>query len=252
MFAAELQDVGQTSAALADVAMKSLRTIRNCSFTWKVQCPKEWVELDATLSESVRHCQECERDVYYCATDDETLDHARLGHCIARAQPDDRHFDAVVAFGPFYHLVSEEERGSAAREIWRVLSPDGLTFVSFIPRLSGLAGLIERAANNPQQVSVGTLARAASSGVFRNQSDEGFQEGYYPTAAEIRGLFEATGFTVLDLISLRSVANLLEGSLARVAEPLRSEVDDVLERAARDPAVVATGGHAVLIARKVS
>jgi cyclopropane fatty-acyl-phospholipid synthase-like methyltransferase len=162
----------------------------------------------------------------------------------------ERRFDAVVAFGPFYHLLSEQERGSAAREIWRVLCPGGLTFVSFIPRLSGLAGLVERAANNPEQVPVGALIRAASTGVFRNGSDSGFQEGYYPTPLELRELFEATGFNVLELVSLRSVANLLEPALARIKEPVRSEMEQVLEEVARNPAVVATGGHAVLVARK--
>jgi SAM-dependent methyltransferase len=163
----------------------------------------------------------------------------------------DAHFDAVVAFGPFYHLLSDAERSGAAREIWRVLASDGLAFVSFIPRLSGLAGLVERAANNPAQVPAGTLSAALATGVFRNPSDSGFQEGHYPTPFEMRGLFETAGFSVLELVSLRSVANLLEAALARIQEPVRSEAEDVLEQVSRDPAVVATGGHAVLVARRL-
>jgi SAM-dependent methyltransferase len=165
--------------------------------------------------------------------------------------PDGR-FDAVVAFGPFYHFISTEERRSAAREIWRVLGPAGLAFVSFIPRLSGIAGLVERAANNPQQVPLGTLTRAASTGVFRNGAADGFQEGYYAASLELRGLFEEVGFTVLELVSLRSAANLLEAALLRIQGPLRSEVEHVLDEVARDPAVVETGGHAVLVARKAA
>lgn len=165
--------------------------------------------------------------------------------------PDDR-FDAVVAFGPFYHLISAEERRTATREIWRVLCPAGLTFVSFIPRLSGIAGLLERAATNPQQVPVGTLKTAASTGVFKNATESGFQEGYYATPVEVRELFERNGFTVLELVSLRSVANLLEAALLRIQEPIRSEVERVLDEVSRDPAVVATGGHAVMVARKAT
>lgn len=47
-------------------------------------------------------------------------------------------FDAVLAFGPFYHLTIEAERKISVSEIRRVLKSGGLVFVSFIPRLSGL------------------------------------------------------------------------------------------------------------------
>ena len=53
-------------------------------------------------------------------------------------------FDAVIVFGPFYHLVCDAERSRDAREIARVMKPGGLTFVAFLPRVSGIAGLIER------------------------------------------------------------------------------------------------------------
>jgi hypothetical protein len=54
------------------------------------------------------------------------------------------------------------------------------------------------------------------------------------------------------LVSLRSAANLLEAALLRIQGPLRSEVEHVLDEVARDPAVVETGGHAVLVARKAA
>lgn len=46
----------------------------------------------------------------------------------------DGSFDAVVAFGPFYHLKEEEERRRAAAEAARVLRPGGLLFAAFLPR----------------------------------------------------------------------------------------------------------------------
>jgi hypothetical protein len=94
------------------------------------------------------------------------------------------------------------------------------------------------------------LTRAATTGVFQNGSPTGFQEGFYPRPDDLRALFEATGFNVIELVSLRSAANLLEAGLARIKEPVRSEADRLLDEVARDPAVVATGGHAVLVARR--
>jgi ubiquinone/menaquinone biosynthesis C-methylase UbiE len=162
----------------------------------------------------------------------------------------DRRFDAVVAFGPYYHLASPEERETATREIRRVLAPGGLAFTAFIPRLNGLVSLLERAANFPAQVPVGTLKRAAATGVFRNGAVVGFQEGYYATPLEIRTLFEKGGFELLDLVSLRSLGNAVEQALLRIDMLLQKEVEEMLDTVARLPEVVATAGHAVLVARR--
>jgi len=162
----------------------------------------------------------------------------------------DQRFDAVVAFGPFYHLIDADERTAAVREIARVLQPDGVVFAAFIPRLSGLAGLLERAALHPEQVPPGTLSAAAQTGIFRNGSDAGFQEGHFADPFEFRRLFEASGFVVEELVSLRSTADRLEAALDRLEGSLHDEMEQVLDRVSRDPAVVATAGHAVLVGRK--
>ena len=162
----------------------------------------------------------------------------------------DQSFDAVVAFGPFYHLLAVDERGSAASEIARVLRAGGLAFVAFIPRQSGIIGLVQRAAMWPEQVPPGVLRTAATTGVFRNGSASGFQEGYYPTLDEMQALFTGVGIDVIDLVSLRSIANRLESKLDRLAAPVAAEVDQLIEELGRDPTIIATGGHAVLVGSK--
>jgi SAM-dependent methyltransferase len=159
-------------------------------------------------------------------------------------------FDAVLAFGPFYHLTSEDERVRASHEIARVLRGGGLAFIAFVPRISGIAGLIERAARAPQQVSRAALHLAVETGVFHNTSEAGFQEGYYCTTAEIESLIAAAGLQTIDILSLRSVAYRLERALDALAPSMRAEVDAVIASMSRWPDVVASSGHALLIARK--
>jgi hypothetical protein len=53
----------------------------------KVVCPMAWERLESTAHKDVRHCAQCDRDVYFCRTDAETLEHARAGRCIARERP---------------------------------------------------------------------------------------------------------------------------------------------------------------------
>jgi len=67
--------------------MKTAGSIRNCGIRMRVVCPRAWDGLQKTAQPDVRHCTECKRDVHFCATDAETIAHARAGHCIARARP---------------------------------------------------------------------------------------------------------------------------------------------------------------------
>jgi S-adenosylmethionine-dependent methyltransferase len=159
-------------------------------------------------------------------------------------------FDAVVAFGPFYHLVAESERRQAAREILRVLRPGGLVFAAFIPRMSGLVGLLERVANRPEQVTAETLRTAATTGVFHNPSACGFQEGYYAQPGEIDQLLVTTGYEVVDCVSLRGIADRLTETLQKMDDAVRDEALALVDEWSREPAVIATAGHAVTIARR--
>lgn len=159
-------------------------------------------------------------------------------------------FDSVLAFGPFYHLLAAEEREAAAREIGRVLAPGGLAFVAFIPLLSGIAGLIERAATQPEQVPADGMTTTLSGGVFRSGTSTGFQEGYYARPSEILNLFESNGFEGLETVSLRSLANGIEEALAALTGSVAAEAQRIVAEVAHDPAIVATSGHAVLVARK--
>lgn len=160
-------------------------------------------------------------------------------------------FDAVLALGPFYHLLAQGERERAGREIARVLRSGGLAFVAFIPRISGITGLIQRAAEHPEQVPVDVLRATADTGAFRSASDAGFQEGYYPWPGELERLFGAPSFELLEAVSLRSIAYGLSEELAKLDGLRRAEVERLVEELSRRPEVLATCGHALLIARRV-
>jgi SAM-dependent methyltransferase len=164
---------------------------------------------------------------------------------------EDRSFDAVLAFGPFYHLTAEDERAQAAREIHRVLKPEGTALVAYMPRASGVAGLIERAGHSPEQVTPNVLRTAAETGIFQNASDSGFQEGYFALPREMRELFKAFGFQFIDELSLKSIVSGLGDELAALDPTIRDEVDRLADEMCRLPEVITMCGHAVVIFRKV-
>lgn len=59
-------------------------------------------------------------------------------------------FDCVVEFGPFYHLLEEDDRRKAMLEAIRVTKPGGLIVFSFLNKLSWLRYM---ARNMPTQIS---------------------------------------------------------------------------------------------------
>lgn len=73
--------------SIASNNMKTEQTIRNCERTFRKVCPRSWNELADTESPAIRHCSQCDRDVYFCTSDEETIAHASAGHCIAREIP---------------------------------------------------------------------------------------------------------------------------------------------------------------------
>ena len=81
--------------------MKTQKTIRNCLPVFRFECPKQWEALTPTDSAGIRNCDHCKQDVYLCMTDEETIDHAKAGHCIAREAPaDDSEFRRVYVGKP--------------------------------------------------------------------------------------------------------------------------------------------------------
>ena len=93
--------------------MKTNRTIRNCPIpVFRRVCPQQWEALTQTDQPNVRYCEQCNQNVFLVSTDEETLSHARAGHCIAREIPDASELPAIYVGQPKSsppHTVEQEE-----------------------------------------------------------------------------------------------------------------------------------------------
>ena len=165
----------------------------------------------------------------------------------------DNSFDAVFCNGPFYHLVNEEDRRKAASEVVRVCKPGGKVFIGFIPRFSGLAGLIDRAVRLPDQVSSQNFAKTAAEGVFTNNSSYGFQEGYYWRTSEIVSFWKEFGLKQVKLRSTRTFMHQNEDQMMAIHKSNPSLYQKIIEchrSFSADENFIAAGGHALLIGEK--
>ena len=163
----------------------------------------------------------------------------------------DNSFDVVLLFGPLYHLTEKEEREKCVSEIRRVLKNGGKVFASFIPHLSGSIALVQRFCWSPDQVDINTLEECFDSGKFKNLSDNGFQEGYYPTSEEIETLFTANGFNKLLVRSIRGFGYEKEDVIYKFKNKnVFAKLLELIDSTSEDKSIIEMCGHAMYIGIK--
>jgi uncharacterized protein (TIGR02996 family) len=58
-------------------------SVERCGAAFDFRCPMTWSALQPTARDGVRHCNSCQRDVYYALSVGEARAFARSGHCVA-------------------------------------------------------------------------------------------------------------------------------------------------------------------------
>ena len=114
------QDLNLLDSHTVGTIVKTNRTVRNCPLpVFRKVCPRTWDALTPTTQSTVRHCQQCNQSVYLCVSDEETLDHAKAGHCIARELPDNSELPVMYLGQPRVQPVPTPEQDEALRRLHR-------------------------------------------------------------------------------------------------------------------------------------
>jgi Type II secretion system (T2SS), protein E, N-terminal domain len=69
--------------AIDEVYTHLATEVANCPLDFRFECPRRWLELRPTGQADVRFCESCARAVHLCADENEAIEHAQSGHCIA-------------------------------------------------------------------------------------------------------------------------------------------------------------------------
>jgi SAM-dependent methyltransferase len=157
-------------------------------------------------------------------------------------------FDAVLALGPFYHLVAAAERNRAAQEVKRVLRPGGLLLATVMTRYSWLLGVLLEAGTR----RLADVRRALDDGVYRNDEPGRFTEAYLYRPEEVAPFFEATGFETLRVMASQSFLYLAQEQVAELHERDAEAYEALLDlayEAATDPSILGITGHILYAGR---
>jgi SAM-dependent methyltransferase len=149
-------------------------------------------------------------------------------------------FDAVLLFGPLYHLGEEADRRLALQEAVRVCRPGGLVFAVAISRFASLFAHLRRGDIADERVFANvTVELASGRRAPREARASTFPDAYFHLPSELMGELESVGLLVEELVGVEGPgwlardfdrlwrdaggrARLIE--LARAAEPVSNLV----------------------------
>lgn len=151
-------------------------------------------------------------------------------------------FDAVLALGPFYHLVAAADRELAARQAHRVLRPGGLLLATVMTRYSWLLGVLLESGSR----RLPDVRRLLDDGVYRNDEAGRFTEAYLYRPADVVPFFEASGFGTVRAMASQSFLYLVQEQVAELHERDAAAYQallDIAYAAAADPSILGVSGH---------
>lgn len=160
--------------------------------------------------------------------------------------------DAVLLFGPLYHLTSREDRLQALREACRVLKQGGVLLAVGISRFaSALDGLHEEFLKDLRFVRI--VEGDLKNGQHRNPTNkpEYFTDTFFHHPDELRDEVASAGFAVQAVIGIEGpgwLANDFESWWGN--EEHRKRLLHIVRTLEREPALLGASLHLMAVARR--
>jgi ubiquinone/menaquinone biosynthesis C-methylase UbiE len=181
---------------------------------------------------------------------------ARLAEAVvgdARSLPwPDGAADAVLFFGPLYHLTRREDRLAALREARRVLRPGGVLMAAGISRFaSALDGVREGYLRDAAFAAI--VEGDLTDGQHRNPTGrpEYFMETFFHHPDELRQEIEEAGFQGVRVLGIEGPGWLACDFSALWDDPEgRERLLRIARRLEAEPALAGLSGHLLAAARK--
>ena len=160
--------------------------------------------------------------------------------------------DAVLLFGPLYHLTEKADRIQALREAYRVLKPGGLLFTAVISLFAPLMdGLSKGFLTDPYFVEI--LRQDLIDGQHRNPKN---LPGYFSTAYfhhpdEIREELTTSNFDVEAVLAIEGPAEFMPNFDAFWEVPSQRELLlGFIRQVEADTTLMGSSGHIMGVGRK--
>lgn len=163
------------------------------------------------------------------------------------------HADAVLLFGPLYHLTEAADRAQALQEAGRVLRPGGVLLAMNVNRFaSTFDGLFSDGYADPEFMAMAD--RDLEDGQHRAPPGKPyFTTTFFHHPEELRQEIQAAGFQVEALLGVEGIGWTLRDFDAVWADPVRREwILRVARRLETEPTLLGASAHVMAVAHRPS
>jgi len=163
---------------------------------------------------------------------------------------EDSYFDAALCLGPLYHLIEERDRDRTVRELWRVLRPGGVLFVSAIS-LFGIYGTV--VAEFPWELTDERHQEMLERGIHRGKWHEDprvFPDAYFWKPLDLKAFMEERGFETIEMAACEGVVTHLRESVNSLSEEQWERLKQIVVETSNDPTIIGHSEHFLWIGRK--
>lgn len=157
-------------------------------------------------------------------------------------------FDVVLNMGPFYHLITEEQREKCLKECLRVLKKGGLLITAYIPRYY----VFQYVAINDVEYLDGHLAKQLiETGVLKHDDEKCFwTDTYYSSKEEMESIYGEHGLEIIDHFAQDGLAPLLSHKVDNWDESQFKTWCDYHYSICREHSILGSSNHVIIIGRK--
>ncbi|MCC5642981.1 class I SAM-dependent methyltransferase [Nostoc sp. CHAB 5824] len=162
--------------------------------------------------------------------------------------------DAVLLFGPLYHLIERSDRLAALHKANRVLKNGGLVFAVACSRFASLLdGLFRGWLDDPEFVEI--VHRDLLEGQHRNPSNHPayFTTAFFHHPDELKAEVEEVGLSCEKLLAIEGPGKLLQNFEEHWSEPSRRErLLQAIRWLETEPSTLGVSAHIMAIGKKVA
>ncbi len=160
----------------------------------------------------------------------------------------DESFDVVLNMGPFYHLISEEQREKCLLESLRVLKKGGLLFTAYIPRFYVCQLL---AMTDTKYLDNAFLENMLNTGVMRHDDEKCFwTDTYYATKEEMEELYRTKNLEIVDHFAQDGLAPFMAKTVDAWSEAEFDVWCQYHYKVCRQASLLGQSNHVMIVGRK--
>lgn len=162
---------------------------------------------------------------------------------------EDGAFDVVLNMGPFYHLITREQREKCLSECLRVLKKGGLLVTAYIPRYFVFQYV---AMNDKNYLDAALAKQLVETGVLRHDDEKCFwTDTYYSSKEEMEAVYQRHNLRITDHFAQDGLAPLLSHKVDGWDEDQFKIWCDYHYSICREQSILGASNHVIIIGEKI-